>query len=376
VPNLHRQLRQLGIVGVLILLLFAIIGYYIATQKIIAPIELLRSAARMIAASVRIAHAPSDQHALKLSPSTAHLLDQIHRIKTGDEIEDLANDFGSMARRVLSYHEQLEEELAAKTTEMQRDLQIAHEFQEALMPRSYPQFPGAPLRLNFHHEYRAASTVGGDFFDIHKLSDHRAGIFIADVMGHGARSALVTAILRTLLQDLVDQADDPAHFLELITQHFFDSTSQTKQGVFASAFYMVLDTERAIAAYASAGHPPPLLADRTRRVVTPLIERLENNPALGVFRDSTYTNFIKENDLFLLFTDGLFEALNAEGEDFGRQRLQQVIERHMSRSVTEVSDAISDAVSQFIGSTSISDDICWVAVEVAGAEQPQPVAAG
>jgi len=372
----HRQLWTLAGAGVLILLCFALVGYYIATRKIITPIELLRSSARMIAASAKIARASTDQRELKTSPQTAQLLENVHRITTRDEIEDLARDFDSMARRVLGYHEQLEEELSRKTAEMQRDLQIAHEFQEALMPRSYPQVPTHPnssLRLHFHHEYQAASTVGGDFFDLHKLSDHRAGIFIADVMGHGSRSALVTAILHTLLQDLATQADDPAHFLALINQHFYDITSQTNQFVFASAFYMVVDTERAIASYASAGHPPPLLADRTRGVVTPLIEHLENNPALGVFRDSTYTNFtsfIKENDVFLLFTDGLFEAPNADGEEFGRHRLEDIIKRHLDRDVTVISQAIITAVKQYIGTAGIPDDICLVAVEVAGAETP------
>ena len=125
-----------------------------------------------------------------------------------------------MAVRVLRYHEQLEEEIAFKTAEIQRDLQFAREFQEALMPRSYPQVPtepgAAPLALGFHHVYRPASSVGGDFFDVLKLDDYRAGVFIADVMGHGARSALVTAILRTLLHDLSRWADDPAQLLELI----------------------------------------------------------------------------------------------------------------------------------------------------------------
>jgi serine phosphatase RsbU (regulator of sigma subunit) len=299
------------------------------------------------------------------------------QIQTGDEIEDLARDFTVMARRVLSYHELLKQEIASKTAELQRDLDLAREFQEALMPHAYPQVPGAnvsdPLTIRFHHLYKPTSSVGGDFFDVVKLSDHRAGVFIADVMGHGTRSALVTAMLRTLLQDLAQQADDPANFLTLMNRQFHEIIAESNQFIFASAFYLIVDTEQAQASYASAGHPSPFQADRNTKEVSLLIQGLKGNPALGLYSDSVYTGYtrpIKDGDLFLLYTDGVPEALNEQGEEFSRERLQQIIEQSLDHDADKLTRSILDAVNTFLNSAPLPDDVCLVTVEVDAAKPP------
>ena len=370
----RRQLWLLSATGGIVVLLFGLAGLYIANRKIITPIQRLRSAAQLVAASAKLADATVPDAARvqsRESRASTGALDDVRRIRTADEIQDLAQDFVAMAVRVLRYHEQLEEEIAFKTAEIQRDLQFAREFQEALMPHDYPQVPSgtcvAPLALNFHHVYMPASSVGGDFFDVLKLDDHRAGIFIADVMGHGARSALVTAILRTLLQDLSSQADDPARFLELINRHFYELVEESKQFIFVSAFYLIVDTQKAVATYASAGHPSPLVAERARGTVRPLIQRLHDNPALGLFRESHYTSFTSfaaKGDVFLLYTDGISEAANANGEEFGRDRLCAVLKQNLDRDVTGLTQSVIEAVNEFTGTTVLPDDICLVAVEV------------
>src|SRR5690606_36296223 len=142
------------------------------------------------------------------------LLRELEGIRTRDEIEELAKAVASMARRVLGYHDRLEREILTKTAEIRKDLQFAREFQTSLMPTRYPLLEfgenGKRLSLRFHHIYRPASSVGGDYSDVIRISDHSAAIFIADVMGHGARSALVTAILATLVQDFHESANSPA----------------------------------------------------------------------------------------------------------------------------------------------------------------------
>jgi serine phosphatase RsbU (regulator of sigma subunit) len=371
----RRQLRVLSVTGGLVVMAFTLVGLHIANRRIIAPIQHLRRAAQLVASSAKLGVSEARRPArtsVGISPASSVALEEVRQIHTSDEIQHLAQDFLTMAERVLRYHEQLEEELALKTAEIQRDLHLAREFQEALMPRSYPKIPppnaSDPFHLAFHHVYKPASTVGGDFFDVLKLSDHRAGILIADVMGHGARSALVTAILRTLLQDLAKQTDDPAKLLAMINQRFYSIIEHGGHFIFVSAFYMIIDTEKGVATYASAGHPPPLLVERTRRTVRPLIHRLENNPALGLLPDSHYTSFasfVAKDDTFLLYTDGIVEALNAEGDEFGRERLSQVLVRNIDVDVERLTQAVIDAVNEFTGSATLTDDICLVAVEVA-----------
>ena len=369
---LRERMRMISLVGIGLAAIFVFLGYHIASRKIIAPINSLRRAARAISRTVKLGEQPANpsgyRHAARES---SDLLQDVDTIRTGDEIEDLAGEFAFMGQRILSYHEKLESEIAEKTGEIRRDLDFAKQFQANLMPRKYPEVPTAgpqpALGLNFHHIYRPASTVGGDFFNVLKLDDSKAGIFIADVMGHGARSALVTAIIATLLQDAEGIASDPAEVLKMLNQHFYKVVHNTGDVVFVSAFYLVLDVAAMTATYASAGHPSPVLLDREAGRVVELTPHLANNPALGLFENCSYEVFqrpIRERDLFLLFTDGLFECMNSRGEEFGRERLLRVVEDHREADLNDLADAMVDAAGTFAEHEGPADDVCLVGVEV------------
>lgn len=367
----RNPLRIISIFGLGMAIGFILLGYYIASQKIIAPLNSLRRTAQSISRTVKLEEGnapPVDRGPLR---DSAHLLDAVHSIRTGDEIEDLAGEFAFMGQRILSYHEKLESEIAEKTREIRRDLEFARQFQANLMPRKYPEVPPSGLHpavgLSFHHVYKPASTMGGDFFNVLKLSDTQAGVFIADVMGHGARSALVTAIIATLLQDVENRAGDPAAMLCTLNEHFHRLVDNTGELLFVSAFYLILDTADMTATYASAGHPSPLLVDRQDRQVIELTPNLKNNPALGLFKNHSYESFqrpLREGDLFLLFTDGLFECVNPQGEEFGRDRLKELAQEHQSARLREMIEKIFESVGTFTGQQGAEDDVCLVGVEI------------
>jgi len=361
----RQMIILLGLAGALILFAFIVAGYFVATRKLIGPIENLREAVRRIADSVKL-----DRNA-RPSPAAATVLEPLRAIRTRDELEDLSRDFSSMAQRVLGYNKQLETEIAAKTAEISRDLQLAREFQEALMPHGFPKIPtdsaGAPFNLNFRHLYKPASSVGGDFFDVVKLDDERAGVFIADVMGHGARSALVTAILRTLLQNLAAESAEPARFLSTLNRHFNAIIRNSGETIFVSAFYLVADTGNGLMCYASAGHPSPFIAKKGNGDVLPLIEHLQGNPALGILPEATYqqwTRPLQDGELYVLFTDGVHEAYNESGEEYGLDRVREVILTQLGQENADVPTAIVADVQQFISPALPADDICIVAIEV------------
>ncbi len=363
----RKQVLLVGGAGTVLILASAFLAYWLAGRKIIDPLEALRTVARAIGATAKLGDAAPE-------PRPLPALEPIRRIRTGDELQDLAQEFAYMAGRVLTYSERLETDLAAKTAAIEADLQMAREFQEALMPHTYPKVPSSmhvgKIGLEFHHIYRPASSVGGDFFDVFKLSDHRAGIFIADVMGHGARSALVTAILRALLQNLASTTCDPAQFLALLNAHFHEIVRQSEETIFVTAFYVIIDTETATACYASAGHPSPFIADCANRAVRPLFDNLKSNPALGLFPGAAYdkwTRVVQPGDIFLLFTDGVHEAYNAAGEEFGLDRLRDLVAANLSRPSSELSQTVVDAVHAFIQPATPADDICLVTVEVTAA---------
>ena len=369
---LRDSLAEISLAGTGLAIVFVFAGYLTASKRIISPIDRLRRAARAISRTVKLDEEPAvttGQHAA--ARESSDLLRDVESIKTGDEIEDLAGEFAFMGKRILSYHEKLEAEIADKTREIRRDLDFAKQFQTNLMPRKYPEVPPSAQRpglgLDFHHIYKPASTVGGDFFNVMKLGDSRAGIFIADVMGHGARSALVTAIIATLLQDFGSRASDPGEVLKMLNEHFYRVVRGTGDTVFVSAFYLVLDVEAQSAKFASAGHPSPLLLDRQGGRVIELTPHLARNPALGIFETSSYEVFsrpIRERDLFLLFTDGLFECTDGAGQEFGRARLVRIVEEHRESSLSELTDLLVDSASAFAGKAGFSDDVCLVGVEV------------
>lgn len=363
---IRQQMYIVASIGGLLVLGFACAGYVVAGRKIIDPVEHLRLAVRSVASSVRRGQTKATEARQALA------MKQLRQVKTGDEFEALATDFAFMAEKVSGYQKELEQEIASKTAEIHRDLEMAREFQEALMPRSYPEIPSEPdkasLSLVFHHIYRPASSVGGDFFDILKLSDTRAGVFIADVMGHGARSALVTAILRTMLQDFSAETSDPAQFMGLINRHFHQMVAQSNELIFVSAFYMVIDTQAGQVSYASAGHPPPFFADRARGRVDPLIKDLHGNPALGLLPDSQYEKWTKQviaGDLFMLFTDGLPEAADATGEEFGEERARQAVMEAMGGSPQDINERVMEELNSFIGQLPLPDDVCLLTIEIA-----------
>ena len=371
---LRKQVTFLTLSGGALFLVFGGAGLWIATRRIIQPVTLLRAAADAVAATVHPRDGTDGELVRRASAQLTHLSE----IRTGDELETLAGDFEVMGRRVLRYQQQLEEEIAAKTATIQRDLDMAREFQTALMPSSYPVIPEGEcpdqLSLSFHHVYKPAATVGGDFFDVLKLSDHQAGVFIADVMGHGARSALVTAILRTLLQTHSNQAEDPATLLSLVNREFHQLTLRTRQTLFVTAFYMVVDTLKRTLACVSAGHPSPLLAQRSTGSVRLLFSQFKVDPAIGLFPTASYSNHshpLEPGDLILLYTDGVAEAIDSAGNEFGVDGLIKVLKSSLAAPNGTAINFISQELAKFVGPEPFADDVCLVTIETgSGLERP------
>jgi serine phosphatase RsbU (regulator of sigma subunit) len=341
------------------------------SRKILRPLKVLRRAARAVSETVRL-RGNGDTDIEKVPALRARAmreLKQIQAIRTGDEIEDLADDLAVMTTRVLRYHRELEAEVAAKTAKIQEDLKLAREFQHALLPHEYPEVPTpgaqAPLRLEFAHFYQPSATMGGDFFDVMKLDDFRVVVMIADVMGHGTRSALVTAIVRALERNLSGTQRGPGEFLGELNRHFHEIVSRSGQTVFITAFLMMLDTREGKIQWAVAGHPAPIRARRGEEP-RPLWEAVRRQPALGLLENAEYQtreDTLEPGDVFLLYTDGIVEAENPEGSEFGVGRLQEAVSLSLVRSLRELPHVVIDNLTRHVGAPHYEDDVCLVAVE-------------
>ena len=188
---------------------------------------------------------------------------------------------------------QYAEELRTRNAQLQADFNMAREIQEIFMPQQYPTFPNfaSPNEssLRFSHRYIPAAQVGGDFFNIFPITDTTGGIFICDVMGHGMRAALITAIMRGLVEELMPVAADAGKFLTEINRSLHKILSRTREPFLATAFYVVADVASAELRFASAGHPSPFRLRRQEQKVEPLrFCDPRHGPALGLFEKSAY----------------------------------------------------------------------------------------
>jgi serine phosphatase RsbU (regulator of sigma subunit) len=373
---LRQRAATLAIAGTLIISACLGLVIYLAEKMILAPLRTLSKAAEAMAATVLSSRKSARVGKEILDPETA--LKGVDGIKTGDEMEAFSQDFSAMSAKLLRYQDDLKTELAAKTAEIQRDLDMARDFQQAFLPRDYPRVPTheeeGRFSLNFHHIYRAAMSVSGDFFDIIKLNDHCAGVLIADVMGHGTRSALVTAILRTLLHGLAQTGQDPGLFLSLLNHHFYDTMKRTDQVIFVSACFLVFDTRQGTVQCASAGHPSPLFTNRRTGQVQPVYSQLKKNPALGLLPAASYQVFshkLHEHDIYLLFTDGVEEAMNAKDEYYGIERLRRAMSDNVNLDIGDLTEAIVADILKFSGNQPLADDLCLVTAEAVLNEAPR-----
>lgn len=265
------------------------------------------------------------------------------------------------------------EELRVKNEQMEEDLSMAREIQQAILPQQYPSFPCSAhpkeSALRFCHRYLPTGAVGGDFFNVLALSDTKAGVFICDVMGHGVRAALVTAIVRALVEELRPMAADPGQLLGQLSRDLRAILQQSGTPLYTTAFYLVADLATSQISYANAGHPKPLLIHRNSGEV----EALGNCdgkpcPALGLLEGSVYTTSrrpLAPNDLLMLFTDGLYDVEGVYEELFGPQWLLDEVRKRTHLSAATLFDELLAEIKMASDDGGFIDDVCLIGMDVA-----------
>ena len=265
---------------------------------------------------------------------------------------------------------QSREELRLRNEQMEEDLRMAREIQQAIIPQAFPVFPAnaesGQSRLVFCHRYLPTGAVGGDFFNIRPLSDTKVGVFICDVMGHGVRSALITAILRALVEELTPAAQEPGELLAQINRDLRSILKQSGTPLFTTALYMVVDLASGQASYANAGHPKPMII-HARNGQAELLHNLNNrsNPALGLFdsfRYSTATVALEPDDRFVFYTDGVYDV-EYNGDLLSPDWLRRNLEARQKLPLSNAFDDILQELRSLSGGE-FCDDLCLIGMEV------------
>jgi phosphoserine phosphatase RsbU/P len=290
-------------------------------------------------------------------------------VQSRDQLGELAESFNSMTASI----EDLLQEKAEKER-LEQELRIARRIQMSLLPQGPLTLPG--VSLTAHCE--PAREVGGDYYDFLSIDEQTIGILVADVSGKGTSAALYMAELKGIVLSLCQRYTSPRDLLievdRIISRHL-DSRS------FITVSYLVMDMRAGTLRYARAGHcpliyvPGPGAPSREPRLLTP------DGLVLGLQLDEgrTFCRLLEEatlsltpGDVFLLYTDGISEAMNVQGECFGDSRLAELVGQHADLPSDELRERILRDIGTFAGGAAQHDDMTMVLLrieEIAGAVQ-------
>jgi phosphoserine phosphatase RsbU/P len=339
--------------GQLLLLLLAVIGVmFLIIQGAAFLVGL--TLARSITGSV---------HSLFLGTERLRRGDFSHKItvRSRDQLGELAASFNSMGASIEDLLEQ-----KAEKERLEEELRIARSIQMSLLPSGSLSMRG--VTLIGHCE--PAREVGGDYYDFLPLDESRMGILIADVAGKGTSAALYMAELKGLMLSLSQLHKSPRQLLidanRIISKHL-DARS------FITMTYAVVDLEQRTMTIARAGHCPLVFVPGPHALSRAPQSLQPDGMVLGLALDvgDMFSRVLEEltlpigrGDLFLLYTDGISEAMNVDGDCFGDSRLADLASQHSDLTSTELRERILDDVRGFVGSAAQHDDMTMVLVKI------------
>ena len=265
------------------------------------------------------------------------------------------------------------EQLRVKNLQMEEDLRMAREIQLTMLPQQYPTFPREEKleesAFQFTHRYNPTGAVGGDFFSVSALSDTEAAVFICDVAGHGVRSALVTAMIRALVEELKPLASEPGEFMTKLNSDLCAILKHAGTPMLTTAFYLVANAATGIMRYANAGHPKPLHVRRHAGQVGPLNNAAKKSqPVLGLFEKAIYQTSeaaLERQDLVMLFTDGLYEVQSPGQDLYTQELLAAGARKRLHLPAARLFDELLEEIRDFAENHEFADDVCLVGMELA-----------
>ncbi|NCA82765.1 MAG: PAS domain S-box protein [Opitutae bacterium] len=264
-------------------------------------------------------------------------------------------------------------QLRQKNAEMEADLRMARDLQYAFLPASYPEVkteePGKAGRLEFAHVYHPSGLVGGDFFSILPVAESRVLIFVADVMGHGARASLVVATIRGLLEQIAKETQEPGEFMTRLNAAYSKIFSSASELMFATACCVSFDLKTGQILHANAGHPLPMVIEPDGTVRTARVGEEALGPALGLFGDAKYAHIVADlmpGKRVVFYTDGLTEARNRNQDEFEESGLKASMRAHVAAPLPALLDSLVRDVVEFTGTPVFEDDVCLLGVGYAG----------
>jgi len=238
---------------------------------------------------------------------------------------------------------------------LEKDLEMASQVQRGLLPSDTPSIPGVDIAV----ATQPARIVSGDFFDFFRNQAGSQGLAIGDVMGKGLPASMLMSNLQASLRILGPEHQDPVKIARRLNELFLNNLKLIR---FISIFIGFLQPDNRSFSYCNAGHHPPLLwKDSAKKIHT----LLPTGPAIGISRQPVFktdTISLDSGDTLLLYTDGIIEARNIFGEEFGDNRLNTFLQNHHKQTAHELVNNLLQEIRQF--SPRLQDDITLLALRM------------
>ncbi len=277
---------------------------------------------------------------------------------------DSSTEIGAIAQAFSDVTEQLKKSQVdlAEQERLQQEMHIAKQIQQTLLPDEFPELEGYDLS-SF---YAAAKDVGGDFFDFIQVDKDTLGIAVADVSGKGVPGAFVMTMIRTALRSEARGVKDAAEVLAKVNEFV---VNDMKRGMFVTLFYVIIDSKRRRLNFASAGHNPMVLHRPSKNKTYYLNPRgfpigisLPDN---DLFRKSIQSDTIAlaEDDILLVYTDGVTEAMNSKRRMYGDERFLKLVRECGRKSAGDFVEGLKKDLNTFTEGNEQNDDITLVAIK-------------
>ena len=337
-----RQTFLITLVALLaaVAVVFLIAFLMILRRKVIRPIDQLTQATG--------AFIQNNEEELAEGTATVN----VPEIRTGDEVEVLADSFRKMEEDMISYIRSFME-ITAEKERIGAELNVATQIQADMLPRIFPAFPER-REFDIYATMDPAKEVGGDFYDFFLVDEDHLAVVIADVSGKGVPAALFMVIAKTLIKNHAQNRDTPG---AVFTQTNEQLCEGNDAGLFVTAWMGVLEISTGQFVYVNAGHNPPLLKRAGGQ-----FEWLKSRPGFvlagmeGIrYRENTLQ--LEPGDELYLYTDGVTEATNSSQELFGEERLQAALNEEPDLPVHKLLPKIKGCIDAFVGEAEQFDDI-------------------
>lgn len=354
-PAIERSksfLTQYVILLFVVTLITAFIGMAVMRRKIVKPINRMTEAARDYGADRQ-----------KQDIGFRHFNDL--GIKTGDEIENLAQTLKEMEDDLADYVENLTS-ITAEKERISTELDVAAKIQQNMLPNIFPPFPERG-EFDIYATMEPAKAVGGDFYDFFIIDDDHVGIEIADVSDKGVPAALFMMASKILLANKAAEGLTPAQVLETVNERICGSNNSV--GMFVTVWLGILEISTGKLTAANAGHEHPILikADGSAELI-----RDKHGFVIGGMPGMKYTDYeiqLMRGDRIFVYTDGVTEATSSAGELFGIERtLAAAGELPADADPEQVLSGVHHAVEQFVGEAEQFDDLTMLCLVYRGEE--------